>query len=604
MTQRGWRAVGTAALFALVGCLACGGPQDETPTGAPEAPTTPGEQGASGDAGPPERGDWLVIHMGADPENLNPYTSNDAGASRVLGWVFQTLLDIDYDTLEQLPLIARELPEISDDQLSYTFRLRDNVTFSDGVPLTAEDVVFSMKVIRHPKVGAPQLRNYFDSVQDVAVVAPGTVRFALREVYFRNQWTLGAFEILPRHYYDPENLLEGISVAQLNAWDDLAPDAQERAGRFAKAFNETFQRNPMGSGAYVLEDPKRDWKTGEQIVLRHREGFWGAGDNKLGDGWVDRVVFRIINDRDAALVGLKANKIDYISGLTPIQATRQTNDPSYQERFGKYTEIRGTYTYIGYNARRKVFEDRRVRRALSHLVDKQNLVDKVMLGLAEPVEGPIFNGRPEYNQDLTPWEFSPAKAKAMLAEAGWVDSDGDGILDKEVDGERVPLRFEIISNSGNEERKKVGLTVIDSFKRYGIDASFRSLDWSILLERMRIFDYDAIVLGWGGSAVIPPDAFQIWHSSQAVEKGSNHVGFVNEEADRILEAYRVEFDAQKRKELYDRFQEIVYEEQPYTFLFAPASVSTWDRRFSGVTWYPGAGTKLNEWWVPGPQRRY
>lgn len=606
MLERSWRAQGPPLLLlALLLCLACGGPQGDAPTTAPAAPAAAPNEADAADEGPPERGDWLVIQLLSDPENLNPYTSNDEGASRVLTWIFQSLLSIDPETLEHVPVIARELPQISDDHLTYTFALRDDVSYSDGTPLTAADVVFSLKVIRNPKVAAPQLRNYFDSVRDAVALDAHTVRIDLREVYFRNTWTLGGFEIIPRHYYDPDGLLDDVSVSELNAWDDLDPAKRKNAEAFAKAFNENFQRNPLGSGSFVLENPERDWVTGEQIMLRHRDGFWAPGDSRRGDAWVDRIVFRILNDREAALVAFKAGEIDYIKGITPIQALRQTNDARFKKRAGKHAEIRGSYSYLGWNEKRKIFQDKRVRQALSHLVDKQNLVDKVMLGLAEPVEGPIFDKRPEYDTDLKPWEYSPEKAKALLAEAGWSDSDGDGILDKQIDGERVPLRFELISNAGNDERKKVGLAVIDSFKKHGIDASFRSLDWSILLDKVGKFDYDAVVLGWtSGGAAIPPDGFQIWHSSQAVENGSNHVAFVNPEVDRILEAYRVEFDPDERKQLYHRFQEILYDEQPYTFLFAPSIVSVWDRRFAGVRWYPGVGTDLGEWWVPGPRRRY
>ncbi|HJO25464.1 MAG: ABC transporter substrate-binding protein [Myxococcota bacterium] len=596
-----------AALAAVFLVLGCGGPQDEATGGPAPAPTTAETSGTATpveDEGPPERGDWLVLHLLSDPENLNPITSSDSAASQVLGWMFQSLLEIDYETLEQRPVLARRLPDVSEDHLTYSFALRDDVTFADGTPMTAEDVVFTAKVIRNPKVAAPHIRNYFDSVREVVAVDPHTVRFDLREPYFRNQWTLGSLNVLPRHYYDPDDLLAGIGVAELNDWDALDPEKKQRAERFAKQFNQGFQRRPMGSGAYVLADPKRDFVTGQQIVLRHRDNYWAPDEPDLGDGWFDRIVFRIINDREAAFVALKAGDLD-VYGLSPIQTVRQTDNERFRERFGKQSEIRGAYTYLGWNQKRKLFQDARVRRALSHLVDKRNLVDKVMLGLAEPVEGPIFNKRPEYREELEPWEYSPAKAKALLAEAGWEDTDGDGILDKEIDGERVPLRFEVISNAGNDERKKVGLAVIDSFKRHGIDASFRSVDWSILLDKVSHFDYDAIVLGWtSGGAAIPPDGYQIWHSSQAVEDGSNHVGFENEEVDGILEAYRVEFDPEERNRLYNRFQEILYAEQPYTFLYAPSAVTAWDRRFAGVRWYPGVGTRFNEWWVPKTRQKH
>ncbi|MEX2204760.1 MAG: peptide-binding protein [Myxococcota bacterium] len=585
--------------------LACDGPR-ESKTSAPAAdeaaaPSAPGA--APENAGTPVRGDWLVIHSLSDPENLNPLTSNDAGASQVLSWIFPTLVRIDPNTLALEPLFARELPQVSADHLTYTYRLRDDITFSDGVPLTAEDVVFTLKAIRHPIVNAAPQRNYFNSVADAVVVDPHTVRISLGEVYFLNDWQLGLIGPIPRHYYDPDNLLGGTSVAELNAWDELEPAKKQRAERFAKHFNESFNRSPMGAGALVLEDPARDYVTGEKIELRHRNGYFAPGQPWLGDPWVDRVVFRVINDFDAALAARKAGAVDFM-GLRPVQYLKQTNDPRFEEQSVKHKDRAGSYTYLGWNQKRAIFQDKRVRQALSHLVDKRNVCDKLLLGLADPVESPIYPGRPEFNSALAPWSFDPAKAKSLLAEAGWSDTDGDGILDKAVDGARVPLRFEIVSNSGNDDRRNLGLVVVDEFKRAGIDVSFRAIDWSILLEKVKSFDYDAVILGWTNSGTIPPDLYQIWHSSQAVPGGSNHISFKNAEVDGLLEAYRVEFDPAKRKAMYDRVQEILYDEQPYTWVYAPKSLTAYDRRFQGVTWYPTGGTQETEWWVPVASQKY
>ncbi len=593
------------ALACTLGLLACDGPgEHKAPApaaGESPAPSTPATSPES--PGTPVRGDWLVVHSLADPENLNPLTSNDAGASQVLGWIFPSLVRIDQNTLALEPLIARELPEVSADRLTYTYRLRDDVTFSDGKPLTAEDVVFTLKAIRHPTVNAAPQRNYYNSVANAEVVDPHTVKISLGEVYFLNDWQLGGISPIPRHYYDPENLLDGISVAGLNHWDELEPAKKARAERFAKAFNESFNRSPMGPGALVLEDPARDYVTGEKIELRHRDGYFAAGEPLLGDPWVDRVVYRVINDFDAALAARKAGAVDFM-GLRPVQYLKQTNDPRFGEQSVKHVDRAGSYTYLGWNQKRAIFSDKRVRQALSHLVDKRNVCDKLLLGLADPVESPIYPGRPEFNSALPPWSFDPAKAKALLAEAGWTDSDGDGILDKEVDGARVRLSFEIVSNSGNDDRRNLGLVVVDEFKRAGIDASFRSIDWSILLEKVKSFDYDAVILGWTNSGTVPPDLFQIWHSSQAVPGGSNHISFANAEVDGLLEAYRVEFDAAKRKQMYDRVQEILYDEQPYTWVYAPKSLSAYDRRFQGVTWYPTGSTQETEWWVPVASQKY
>jgi peptide/nickel transport system substrate-binding protein len=314
-------------------------------------------------------------------------------------------------------------------------------------------------------------------------------------------------------------------------------------------------------------------------------------------------VLRVINDQEAKLVSFKSGDLDVIS-LTPLQHQRpDTSSARYQQRAHTKVTMRPTYTYIGWNQKREIFRDRRVREALGYFVDKDAIIESVLYGLGVAVESPIYIKRIEHKRDLPAHVFDPKKGKVLLAEAGWRDTDRDGVLDKEIGGKQVPLEFEIISNSGNDVRKAVGLAVIDEMKRAGIGASFREIDWSIMLNKVKTFDYDAVILGWAMS-VTPPDSFQIWHSSQAVSGGSNHVFFKNEEVDRILEQYRTEFDEQKRIALYDRFQEILYAEQPYTFLFLQKAITSWDRRFAGVTWYAHGGTDQNEWWVPDDRQKY
>jgi peptide/nickel transport system substrate-binding protein len=584
-----------ALLVALL-WIGCGGSQETEPDSSTAVPS------AADSNGKPQRGDWLVQWSLADPESLNPITSSDAASSTVLNWIQPPLLTLDNGTLDLRPLVARDLPEISPDKLRYTFRLRDDVTFPGGVPVTADDIVFTLKVIKNPAVLAPHLRNYLNSVSGASAIDDHTVQIDLREPYFRNTWVLGATSPLPRFHYDPENLLDGISIADLEDFEGLDASKRERAERFAKQFNEDFHRHPVGAGAFEISEPETDIVTGEKIVLRRRADFWAPDDPILGDAWVSRVVYRIINDREAALVAFKGGQLDLV-GLTPIQNEKQTNNARFRKRARKKIHTSPGYTYIGWNMNKRIFQDVRVRRALGYFVDKQNLIDKVLRGLAVPVEGPIFVERPEYNRSLPSHNFDPERGKEMLREAGWEDSDRDGILDKEIDGERVPLEFEILSNTGNDVRKAVGLAVIDEMKRAGINASFRGIDWSIMLGLVKRFDYDAVILGWG-MPLSPPDPYQLWHSSQAVEGGSNHVYYKNAEVDRILEAYRVEFDAAARKELIDRFQEIIYDEQPYTFLFMQQAITAWDRRFEGVSWYPSGSTDLNEWWVPLASQRY
>lgn len=554
--------------------------------------------------GEPNFGDWMVRDMMSDPEKLNPYTSSDAGASTVLGYVFETLLTAE----DELPYhlvghLAKAYPEISADKLSYTFELRENALFSDGKPLTADDVLFSMKVIKNPQVLAPHLRNYYATVIDVHQDGRYKVTFACAEPYFRNDVSLGFMEILPRHFYDPEGLMDPVSVVSLvdGSWEE-GPH-KDRVERFAEQFNQNFNRKLLGSGPYMIEDIERDVVTGQKVVLTRNPDYWGLDEEALSDpGYVDKIVFKIINNTDAAFIELTNGNLDYHS-LRPLEFREKSWSEGFIRRFLKGVKYSDGYMYVGWNNATPIFSDKRVRWAMTHLTDREGMIENLLFGLAESIEGPINKFRPEYNHDLQPLGYDPDFALDLLDEAGWRDSDEDGILDKVIDGEKVDFRFEILVNSGNQIRKDVALTLQYELQDIGIDCQVRELDWSIFLQKVRGKQFDAVVLGWVSSSKFAPDGYQIWHSSQAEDNGSNYISFKSDEVDGILEAYRLEFDAAKRTKMYQRLQEILHEEQPYTFLWKSRTAQAYSRRFANVNWYP-AGPVLQEWWVDDDSQLY
>lgn len=550
--------------------------------------------------GPPAYGDWMVRHELSDPENFNPYTSSDAGASRVLAYIFESLLYAENDPPYRLRgRIATDYPEISEDRLAYTFQLRHGVRFADGHPLTAADVLFSMKAVLNPQVLAPHLRNYFAAVQDARVDGDYRITFVCDRPYFRNDIMLGYLEILPRHFYDAEGLMDSVPIRSLIDGSWRSGPYAEQVGRFAEQFNQSFNRRVLGSGPYFIEDVDRDVVTQQKVVLTRSRDYWGAGMADLpSSGYVDRVVFKTINNTDAAFIELTNGNLDYHS-LSPLEFREKSWSPDFLHRFLKGVEFSHGYLYIGWNNAHPLFSDRRVRQAMTMLVDKDSMIDNLLFGLAEPVLGPIHKFRPEYNHGLDPYPYDPDRAIEALLAAGWDDSDEDGVLDKEIGGDRVPFSFELLINSGNQIRKDVALTLQAELRDIGIDCQVRELDWSIFLQRVRSKEFDAAISGWTGGIVFPPDGYQIWHSSQASEEGSNYISFVNPEVDSLLDEYREEFDLQKRIALYRRFQEVIHEEQPYTFLWTLRVARAYSRRFAGVNWYP-AGVDLQEWWV-GPE---
>ena len=547
------------------------------------------------DPGKPVTGDWLVLHSLSDPEQLNPLTSNDASSSEVLNFIFESLLTREPQTLEFKPLIAEARPEISKDKLIYTFKIRRDVRFQDGRPMTGEDVLFSVKAIKCPFVNAPFLRVYFNSLIDAELVDPYTIRFVTKEPYFLNESVLGGILLLPRHYYDPENLLARVSVKQLSQDPAKLPGEVKT---FGDQFNKNYSRNPMGSGPYKFSI----WKTGRELELLRDTNYWGKGKDGIDQAHLDRLKFRIINNMDAALIRLKSGSLDYMEVLQPIQTIRGTNSERFKQEFQKYEYYAPTYSYIGWNNDHPIFRDKRVRKAMTYMTDRKQIVKAVLFGLGEVVDSHIYLFRPEYDKSLKSYPFDPAKAMALLNEAGWKDTDGDGVLDKVIDGKKMPLRFEIKVNSGNAVRRSVALVLLDELKKHGIAASVRELDWTIFLNDVKNHQFDAVVLGWQMSTT-EPDAYQVWHSSQAANKGSNAISYKNARVDEILEQYRRQFDPQKRIEMYKEFQEIISEEQPYTFLYISKRVSAVQRRFQGVKVFPD-GLRPIDWWVPVAQQKF
>lgn len=583
MFRWSWRFV--LAVLLLAGC------GDKTEVRVPDAPPTVSAK----DAGKAVTGDWLVIHSLSDPEVLNPLTSSDASSSEVNGYIFETLLTREPRTLELIPYMAVARPEISPDKLTYTFKIRQDARFQDGRPLTGEDVLFSVKAIKCPFVNAPFLRVYFNSLVDAQLIDSFTIRFVTKEPYFLNESVLGGIIMLPRHYYDPQDLLRRVSVRDLTQDPaKLPPEVKQ----FGEQFNRSYNRSPLGSGPYKFTG----WKTGREIELRRDRNYWGNGKEGIDQPHVDLLKFRVVNNMDAALVRLKSGSLDYMEVLQPVQAVRGTNSERFNRDFKKYEYFAPTYSYIGWNNAHPIFGDKRVRQAMTYMTDRRQIVKSILFGLGEVVDSHIYLFSPEYDKDLKSYPFDPQKGVAILREAGWQDTDGDGILDKVIDGKKTPLRFEIKVNAGNAVRESVALVLMDELKKHGIAASVRQLDWTIFLNDVKNHQFDAVVLGWQ-MPTADPDAYQVWHSSQAANKGSNAISYKNARVDQILEEYRREFDAQKRIQLYKEFQEILHDEQPYTFLHVRKTVSAVHRRFEGVEVFPG-GLRPIDWWVPVARQKY
>ncbi len=518
-------------------------------------------------------GGGISIRVGSEAANLNAVINNDAMASSYWEMAYDALAARNMKNPSRWEPLLAESWEISPDRLTYTIHLRRGVTWHDvtdpstgraftRVPVTAHDFAFYVDVIRNPGIHCEPVRNYFSDLDRIEVIDDHTFRVIWREPYFLSESMTLSLSPLPRHFYD---------------FDPARPDD----------FNENDQRNRMivGCGPWIFDR----WEKGNEVVFRRNEDYYGLKPH------LKRVRFRMIKEPNAALQALRKGEVDR-TGLTTDQWTDQTGDALFAERFEKMQETRRVYFYIGWNLRRPLFADRRVRQAMTLLTDRERILRDVYRGLGRLVTGPFFIDSPGYDSSLEPYPFDPARARQLLAEAGWQDSNGDNILDK--DGQRLEFTFLLISNHPYYSR--IAPIMKEDMAKVGVIMNILEMEWNVYTERLNEWNFDACGLGW--SLSYEQDPYQLWHSSEARKtKSSNHCGFENAEADALIETARREFDADRRNALYRRFHGIVHTEQPYTFLVSPYSLSAIHRRYRNVRVYP-LGTDLNSFWVPAAEQ--
>lgn len=544
-------------------------------------------------------GDWIIKREMADAEKLNPIVTNDASASEIDELIYEGLNGMNYENYELIPWIA-SLPEISEDHLTYTYKLRKDVTFSDGKPLTGVDVIFTMKAIKNPFVDDAALRNYFESVENIEMIDgdPYTLKIKMKTPYWRAIYSNGSFQICPKHILDPEGLTDKYT------WDETrdykVAEKNPAMKKFADFLNsQEVSRDPkyvVGSGPYKLEK----WETGQAIILVRNDNFWAKN---ISPAYPEKIVYKIIQDNSASVVAAKNKEIDLMFVVSPTDFYKNLENAE-QFNLLKATPSEPVYSYMGWNNKNPLFADKKVRMALSHLIDRKTIIDKIAFGQSVPIQSHVFYKDKKYlNTALPEIPFDPEKAKQLLKEAGWTDTDGNGILDKVIDGKKTEFKFTFLNNN-NPVRRQTVLVIIDALKKAGIQADIQDLEWSVYLDKIKKHEFDATLGAWQ-LTVTPPDPYQIWHSSQSQGEGSNYVSFINPEADALLEQYRVEFDEAKRIELLKKWQEIVYEEQPYTFLWSPKSRYVYDKRFKNTRWYSrGNSPIVSEWWIPKSLQKY
>jgi peptide/nickel transport system substrate-binding protein len=535
-------------IIVLCGWLAACGPDNSAQNNAPYK-----------QAYPPESGGTLIDVMPSDPSGLISMVAGESASSAITANLFNTLLTYDQN-LELKGELAASW-QVAADQKTITFRLKPGLVWADGQPLTSADVYFTWQLIiaettRSPYASDFQLVTKAETPDKLTFIVHYDQAFSPA----LDSWA--GLQILPKHKLAGQDI-----------------------------HTSSFGQKPMGSHYYQL----KEWRHGEYIKLERNP------KSVLGQARIDTLIERIIPEHGAQLLELMADHIDSMN-MDPITYARVIPArPELQARLNQYKALGNTYTYLGFNLKRPLFKDVRIRKAINYAIDKQEIIDGVYLGLGEQIASPYKPGTRWSNPTLKPYAFDPQKARSLLAEAGYKVKGRDGILEK--NGKK--LSFEVLTNHGNKEREKSAVIIQRRLKEVGIDMRIRSIEWASFITRfIKTGDFDAVLMGW--QLGLEPDQYAIWHSSQQKPGQFNFIGYHNAEVDKLLEQGRSEFDPEKRMHIYHQFAAALYQDSPIVYLSAGYGLAAINKRVQGVmNPVPPAGVSYDsqKWYIPFSLRR-
>jgi peptide/nickel transport system substrate-binding protein len=496
-----------------------------------------------------KRPNSITIGSTADAKRLIPLLATDSASGDISGWLYNGLTK--YDRNIHVTGDLAESWDISPDGLQITFHLKKGVLWHDGVEFTADDVLFTYNTVIDPKIPTPYSSN-FGPVKAVERIDKYAIKVSYTEPFAPalESWGMG---ILPKHILDGKDIT-----------------------------SEYYNRNPIGTGPYKL----KEWVTGQKVVIESFENYF-EGKPKL-----DKFIVRVIPDNATMFLELKFGGIDFM-GLTPPQYKLQASTEFFNKYFQKFKYPSFGYTYLGYNLLDPRFADKRVRQAITHGINKKDIIAGVLLGYGTPCTGPFPPESWAYNPGVRDPGYDPEKSRELLEEAGW-KKGASGFIEKH----GKPFEFTVLVNQGNDARLKTAQIIKENLKIIGIKMNIKVLEWQAMLhEFIDKKRFEAIIMGWALSR--DPDMYDIWHSSKTKEGEFNFISFKNEEVDRLLLEGRRTFDFEKRKSIYHRIHEILSDEQPYTFLYVPDGLPVLHKRFKGVEKAPiGIWHDFIHWHVP------
>ncbi len=478
----------------------------------------------------------LQLSISSYPSRLNPLLATDSASSSIADWLFSGLLKYDKE--------ARIVPDMAEnfyfkDSKTLIITLQKGLKWHDGVEITAEDVLFTFDTIRSPKLFTPYTSS-FRNVEKVELIDRYTVKITHKKAYFKALETWMS-AIIPKHILEND------------------PDLM----------TSRFNQHPVGSNSYTLEG----FEIGKDMVLNAFDAYLPHPPH------IGKVIYRYVQDPSTEFLMLQSFQLD-VGSLTPLQVERQI-DARFKEHYHIVEQPAKAYTYLGFNLKRKPFDDLRIRQAIRLAVDKQELVDILFFGHGEACYGPFLEGAVGFNPKAKAPATDYAKARALLKELGYDAAH--------------PLRFTITTNADNPTRRYAAEILQNQLAKAGIEVTIKTMEWQAFLQRVvHGRDFDTVLLGW--SLPLMPDPFNVWHSSSDKKGGFNFIGYNNPEADRIIENAESLIDRDQLDQAFQKLFGMIVEDAPYIFLYIPNAITVVNKAVSPIEpSITGIWHNKNEW---------
>ena len=532
----------------------------------------------------------VIAHISAQPDGLHPFNDNSSIRSYIFNYTQKTLIKLDIESLEYIPSLVKSMPTSSADNLSFEYEIKDGIKWDDGTALTAKDVAFSVKLMLCPLTNNAQIRsNYTTVIKSIELDPSNPMKFIMhaQNVHWDNKFIFSELFIQQKSLWDPKGVLTNVSFKNLLSDNFNETEAlQEWFNAYNNADNSYKPHKLLGLGAYQVTE----WIASQYITVEKKDNWWGAEDSSVyNKAYPDRIIFKIIKEDASSYLALKNQEIDVTTRVGTIKLMKLQEREYFNNNYDSDFLDQYSFSYMGLNMKpdgikqKPFFVDQKVRRAMAYLVPVDEIIEVMMHGKASRQASLISPLKSTYNDTLKLIPLDIEKAKELLTQAGWVDTDDDNIRDKMINGVKTPFSFKL-SYMSSPISKEIVLMIKESLYKAGVVAEPTPMDFTLFYKNAMDHNFDGMMGGWGGSASYS-NPMQLWHTSSWVTKGSNFCGFGDAESDALIEEANLTLDKEKHDNALLKLQAKVYEDQPYVFLYATKRKFAIHKRFNNRGMY-------------------